>query len=324
MLASSAAAIVVSLRFIASSPILAPAIVAAERAIPIFVPAQRNDAIERLGDDWRRGLPAGENLEGVHRLGDGEFAAGHHLGAEVARGAEQRRPQGLIDRVGDPEIAPQEREGNRRLATWRHADGGRVDETLRALERRFRADAGLRAGAKRRGESLRLGGVAVDDRDPPRAHPHQGDADGLADPAGADQRHPLPLDIANRLLHSFGEAAAVGVEADEAPFPHCNRIHRADLRRRGSQFVQQRERRLLVWISHVDASEPEFADAIEEPAQLGAIGARDFDEMVEAPKPKCRSRGLMHCRRGRMGDRRADQAKQDTSLRDADHRKSPC
>ena len=69
----------------------------------------RDHPIEGRRHHRHRRRAAGENLERVHSLVDGELAPRHHLGALVARRAEQGRPQGLIDGVGDPKIAARRR-----------------------------------------------------------------------------------------------------------------------------------------------------------------------------------------------------------------------
>ena len=91
---------------------------------------------------------------------------------------------------------------------------------MRAVERLFDAGACARPAprAERVGERARLGALAIDDADGAGAGPGQRDADRLADAAGADERDDSSRNVSDRPPDGLGEAAAIGVEADEPSF----------------------------------------------------------------------------------------------------------
>ena len=74
------------------------------------------------------------------------------------------------------------------------------------------------------------------------------------------------------------------------------------------QLVEEIDDRLLVGIGHVDAGETKPPHAIQNFAQGLAAGTRDLDELIMAMQAERLGCLLMHRGRGRMRDRRADQA----------------
>ena len=117
-------------------------------------------------------------------------------------------------------------ERRRHVAVWQHADGGGVDQAVRAGERLFgrRADMCGAVSVQCGGEFDRPRRVAIDDVEAADAAFGQRDANRLADAAGADQGDRLPGDIADFPSHAAFETAAIGVEADQPPVAHRDTI----------------------------------------------------------------------------------------------------
>ena len=113
-------------------------------------------------------------------------------------------------------------------------------------------------------------------------------------------------------LATRSAARGVSVVADQNPVAHHDGVDRAHRGGLGRKFVEQIDDRLLVGIGHVDAGETKSPHAVQQSAQGVAVRARDLDKLIVAMQPERFGRLLVHRGRGRMRDRRADQAGEKT------------
>ena len=204
----------------------------------------------------------------------------------------------------------QQRIRNRRVAVREHADGGGVDQTHSTLQRVLDAVGNdntlMRAQQRRKLPGPRP--IGIEDADTGHAQARKRKGNGLSDAARADDGDGAMLRAGNQVGGGPGEPRGVGVVANQDPVMHhdgVDRAHGGGFRRK---LVEEIDDRFLVGIGHVDTGKAETPHALQQIAQRGTVRARDLDELIMAMHSERSGCLFVHRGRGRMRDRRADQA----------------
>ena len=204
------------------------------------------------------------------------------------------------------------RNGRHRLRLRRHAERRRIDDESRLsdgfLERRLVPveSADLAVLRKLLSQGTRLRGISHAERDLRRARAQQTVKCRACRAARAQEHDALSLDRKTACRKRTEESLHIGVEALETTCLAHDRIDRPDGTRRFIHFIQQGQDRRLVRNRHIEAAKPQrtkAAHAVFQP--LRQDGQGDIG-IVQSRRP---NRCILHRRRKRMLDRRADDGK---------------
>ena len=235
--------------------------------------------------------------------------------------AEQFRLQRAVDDVGDPEVGPQQLDGQRQTGVGRHAGGRGVGQPVGVAQRvrqRPPRHRGGPAGAE---------AVAHADRPAPRCAPGRCRRSAAPPrPATAGRaRRPTPAPPAPSSTtrsraasgrpggEAAGEAGQVGVVADRPAVGEHDRVDRAERGRVGGERVEVSDDELLGRMGDVDAvvaGQPrrgqDVADRGGRQARAGRGRAGGTGSGSRARRPRARAgpgstTGRCRCRSGRPG-----------------------
>ena len=204
------------------------------------------------------------------------------------------------------------RNGRHRLRLRRHAERRRIDDEIRLsdsfLERRLVPveSADLAVLRELLSQGTRLRGISHAERDLRRARAQQTVKRRACRAARAQEHDALSLDGKTACRKRTKETLHIGVEALETACLAHDRIDRPDGTRRLVCLIQQRQDRRLVRNRHIEAAKPQrtkAAHAVFQP--LGQDGQGDIG-IIQSRRP---NRRILHRRRKRMLDRRAEDGK---------------